>query len=109
MTLHSIAADTVVSVMLADGWHRVTPGSLVISPLGFGPGADLGLPGFRFAEAEPGSPYQPTMLAGPLDSIIAVRLVNPSRAPMRSRDWTGPGTADARRITANPLPVGTGQ
>jgi hypothetical protein len=105
MILHDIAADTVVSVMLADGWHRVTPGSLVISPLGFGPGADLGLPAFRFAEAEAGSPYQPTMLAGPLNSIIAVRLVNPSRAT-RSRDRTGLATAHARRVTANHCQMG---
>jgi hypothetical protein len=90
MTMHDVAADTVVAVMLADGWHRVARGSLVISPVGFGPGADLGMPGFRFAEAA-GSPYQPTMLAGPLKSIIAVRLVSPSRARLaghdRRRDW----------------------
>jgi hypothetical protein len=109
MSLYDIAADAVVSVMLADGWHRVTPGSLVVSPLGFFPGADLGLPGFRFAEAEPGSPYQPTMLAGPLNSIIAVRLVNPSRPPMRNRDRTSLGKAHARRVTSKPVPVGTGQ
>jgi hypothetical protein len=83
---HDITADTVVSVMLADGWHRVVLGSLVISPLGFGPGADFGVPGFRFAEADAGSPYQPTMLVGPLNSIIAVRVVSPSRARLTTRD-----------------------
>ena len=105
MTLQEIAADRVVSVMLADGWHRVTPGSLVISPLGFGPGADLGLPGFRFAEADAGSPFQPTILAGALNSIIAVRLVNPSRASMRGRDDSSLGTARSAGH-GEPLPVG---
>jgi hypothetical protein len=105
MTLHNIAADTVVSVMLADGWHRVTPGSLIISPLGFGPGADLGLPGFRFQEADAGSPYQPTMLAGPLNSVIAVRLVSRSRAFMSDRTGHTPGARSEVRGT--PQPVGT--
>ena len=35
-------------------------------------------PGFRFEEADLGSPCQPTVLAGPLDSIIAVRQVTPA-------------------------------
>jgi hypothetical protein len=86
---HDIAADKVVAVMLADGWHRVAPGSFVIGPLAFGPSADLGLPGFRFEEADAGGPYQPKMLAGPLNSIIAVRVLSPSRRRMSSpvRVW----------------------
>jgi hypothetical protein len=36
------------------------------------------VPGFRFAEADAGRPYEPTMLTGPLDSIIAVRQVTPA-------------------------------
>jgi hypothetical protein len=103
---HDIAADTVVSVMLADGWHRVALGSLVISPIGFGPGADFGVPGFRFAEADAGSPYQPTMLAGPLNSIIAVRLVSPSRARPTSRDRTGPTYDGHTADECRPQPVG---
>ena len=35
-------------------------------------------PGFRFEEADAGRPYQPTVLAGPLSSIIAVRQVPPA-------------------------------
>jgi hypothetical protein len=64
---------TVVAVLLADGWHKIVPGSFTVGPLGFGTGADLGGQSFRFEEADTGSPYQPTVLAGPLDGIIAVR------------------------------------
>jgi len=71
-------AARVVAVLLADGWHRIIPGSFSVGPLGFGTGADLGVPGFRFTEADAGRPYQPTMLAGPLNSIIAVRQVTPA-------------------------------
>jgi hypothetical protein len=67
------AAATVIAVLLADGWHQIVPGSFSVGPLGLGGCTDLGLPGFRFEEAEAGRPYRPTVLAGPLDSIIAVR------------------------------------
>jgi hypothetical protein len=67
--------DVIAAVLLADGWHRIVPGSFWVGPLGFSAGADPGVPGFRFEEADAGSPYQPTVLAGPLDSIIAVRQV----------------------------------
>jgi len=72
-----VAVGRVVAVLLADGWHRIVRGSFWVGPLGLGAGADLGGPGFRFEEADVGSPYQPTALAGPLDSIIAVREVVP--------------------------------
>jgi len=78
MSDNEVAAARVVAVLLADGWHRIIPGSFSVGPLGFGTGADLGVPGFRFAEADAGRPYQPTMLAGPLNSIIAVRQVTPA-------------------------------
>jgi hypothetical protein len=68
----------VVAVLLADGSHRVVPGSFSVGPLGLGAGPDLGRSGFRFEEADAGRPYQPTVLAGPLDSIIAVRQVTPA-------------------------------
>ena len=71
-------AARIVAVLLADGWHRIVPSSFSIGPLGFGASADLGGPGFRFEEADDGRPYQPTVLAGPLDSIIAVRQVIPA-------------------------------
>jgi hypothetical protein len=84
MSENGYAASTVVAVLLTDGWHRVVPSSFSVGPLSFGAGADRGVPGFRFEEAEPGRPYQPTVLAGPLDSIIAVRQV--TRAARRIRD-----------------------
>ena len=78
MSHNELAAPRVVAVLLADGWHRVVSSSFSIGPLGVGASADLGVPGFRFEEADDGSPYQPTVLAGPLDSIIAVRQVAPA-------------------------------
>jgi len=74
----NVAPDQVVAVLLTDGWHDVVPGSFSVGSLGFGVGTDPGVPGFRFAEAEAGRPYQPTVLAGPLDSVIAVRQVIPA-------------------------------
>ena len=73
-----IAAGRVVAVLLADGWHRIVPGSFWVGPMSFEAGADPGTSGFRFEEADAGRPYQPTVLAGPLRSIIAVREVAPA-------------------------------
>ena len=78
MSHNDVAAARVVAVLLADGWHRIVPSSFSVGPLGFGAGVNLGVPGFRFEEADAGSPYQPTVLVGPLDSIIAVRHAAPS-------------------------------
>ena len=88
MSHHNVASARVVAVLLADGWHRIVRGSFHVGPLSFeaaaagGPGksseAGSGTPGFRFEEADAGSPYQPTVLAGPLGSIIAVRQVTPA-------------------------------
>ena len=78
MSQNEVAAARVVAVLLADGWHRIVPSSFSVGPLGFGAGVNLGVPGFRFEEADAGSPYQPTVLAGPLDSIIAVRQATPA-------------------------------
>ena len=78
MSDNDVAAAGIVAVLLADGWHQIVPGSFSVGPLGFGSAADLGVPGFCFEEADAGSPYQPTVLAGPLDSIIAVRQVSPA-------------------------------
>ena len=72
------AGGRVVAVLLADGWHRIVPSSFSVGPLSFSVGAGPAVPGFRFEEADTGSPYQPTALAGPLDSIIAVRQVTPA-------------------------------
>jgi len=74
----------VVAVLLTDGWHPIVPGSFTVGSLGYGAGPDPGAPGFRFQEADAGRPYQPTTLAGPLDSIIAVRQVT-SRRPLHQQ------------------------
>ena len=79
MSNNHVAGARVVAVLLADGWHRIVPGSFRVGPLSFEAEAGLGAPGFRFEEADAGRPYQPTTLAGPLDSIIAVRQVTPAR------------------------------
>ena len=76
--LASLPIARVVVVLLADGWHRLVRGSFRVGPLSFGAEAGPGTPGFRFEEADAGRPYQPTVLAGPLDSIIAVRQVTPA-------------------------------
>ena len=78
MSGNDIAVSRVVSVLLADGWHKIVPGSFRVGPLSFGAEAGPGTPGFRFEEADAGRPYQPAVLAGPLDSIIAVRQVTPA-------------------------------
>jgi hypothetical protein len=72
-----VAGARVIAVLLADGWHRIVPGSFRVGPLSFGAEAGPGTPGFRFEEADAGRPYQPTVLAGPLEAIIAVRQVTP--------------------------------
>jgi hypothetical protein len=78
MSDNDVAAARVVAVLLADGWHRIVPGSFRVGPLSFEAEAGPGTPGFRFEEADAGRPYQPTVLAGPLASIIAVRQVTPA-------------------------------
>jgi len=84
MSDNDMAADRVVAVLLADGWHRIVPGSFRVGLLNFEVEAGPGTPGFLFEEADAGRPYQPAVLAGPLDSIIAVRQVTP--APRRIGD-----------------------
>ncbi len=78
MSDNNVARTRVVAVLLADGWHRIVPGSFRVGPLSFGAEAGPGTPGFRFEEADAGRPYQPTVLTGPLDSIVAVRQVTPA-------------------------------
>jgi len=78
MSGNDVTATRVVAVLLADGWHRIVPGSFCVGPLSFEAEAGPGTPGFRFEEADAGRPYQPTVLAGPLSSIIAVRQVTPA-------------------------------
>ena len=89
----------VVAVLLADGWHPIVPGSFTVGPLGYGAGPDPGAPGFRFQEADAGRPYQPTTLAGPLDSIIAVRQVT-SRRPLQQQGAMGQAWSPNGHATA---------
>jgi hypothetical protein len=86
MSDNNVAGARVVAVLLADGWHRIVRGSFRVGPLNFDAEAGPGLPGFRFEEAESGSPYRPTVLAGPLDSIIAVRQATPALQPVSDPD-----------------------
>ena len=79
MSDNNVADARVVAVLLADGWHRIAPGSFRVGPLSFEAEAGPGTPGFRFEETDAGRPYQPTVLAGPLTSIIAVRQVTLAR------------------------------
>jgi hypothetical protein len=93
MNDNDVATTRVVAVLLADGWHRIVPGSFRVGPVSFEAGADLGPPGFHFEEPDAGRPYQPTVLAGPLDSIIAVRQVTSS--------VRGLGEPDRARVAQN--------
>ncbi len=78
MSGNDVVGARVIAVLLADGWHRIVPGSFHVGPLRFEAEAGPGTLGFRFEEADAGRPYQPTVLAGPLDGIIAVRQVTPA-------------------------------
>jgi hypothetical protein len=40
MSDNDIAVSRVVSVLLADGWHRIVPGSFCVGPLSFEAEAD---------------------------------------------------------------------
>ena len=87
MSDNEVAVGRVVSVLLADGWHRIVPGSFRVGPLSFEAEAGPGRPGFRFEEADAGRPYQPIVLAGPLDSGQSVRRAAiPARRP-GPRGW----------------------
>ena len=89
MSHNELAAPRVVAVLLADGWHRVVSSSFSIGPLGVGASADLGVPGFRFEEADDGRPYQPTVLAGRWTA--SSRSGRSPRPRGASATWTGPG------------------
>jgi hypothetical protein len=86
MSTSTAAATQVVAVLLADGWHDVIRGSFSIGPLGLGAHTDLGGLGFRFEEADAGSLHKPTCLAGPLDSVIAVRQAAPAVTRLNDLD-----------------------
>ena len=75
----TIATSKVTAVLLADGWHRIIQGSFSVAALRFGAEADPGVLGFCCEEADMGSPYRPATLAGPLNSVLAVRQVGSAR------------------------------
>ena len=87
MSSTTVAPAKVVAVLLADGWHRVVQGSFSIGALSFGAEDDPDVLGFWFEEADNGSPYRPAALAGPLNSILAVRQVGSAR---QTREPTRP-------------------
>jgi hypothetical protein len=106
MSDNDVAAGRVVAVLLTDGWHRIVPGSFRVGPLSFEAEPGPGTPGFRFEEADAGRPYQPAVLAGPLDSIIAVRQVTPAlrRIGEADRAWAahnGPRADQGLRLRAH--------
>jgi hypothetical protein len=86
MSGNDVAGASVVAVLLADGWHAIIPGSFRVGQLSFEAETGQGTPGFRFEEADAGRPYQPTVMAGPLRSIIAVRQVTPAMRRISSPD-----------------------
>lgn len=77
MSDSTVATAKVVAVLLSDGWHHVIPGSFSVGALRFGAETDhLGQLGFCFDEADANSPcHRPGVVAGPLDSILAVRQI----------------------------------
>ena len=79
MSGNDVTATRVVAVLLADGWHRIIQGSFSVAALRFGAEADPGVLGFCCEEADTGSPYRPATLAGPLNSVLAVRQVASAR------------------------------
>jgi hypothetical protein len=105
MSGNDIGVGRVISVLLADGWHRTVPGSFSVGTLGLGVGPDAGVPGFCFEEADAGSPYQPTVLTGPLDSIIAVRQVAPAVRSIGDPDRSCAARNGQRTAPGARLPV----
>jgi hypothetical protein len=53
MSDNDVAGGRVVAVLLADGWHRIVPGSFRAGPLSFGAEAGSGTPGFRSRRLTP--------------------------------------------------------
>jgi hypothetical protein len=74
-----VNAARVVAVLLADGWHHITPGSFTVGTLAFGPEGAGDELGYDFEEAASTSPYGPATFAGPLSAVLAMR-----QAPLRA-------------------------
>jgi hypothetical protein len=103
------AGGAVVAVLLADGWHRIIRGSFSVGPLNLGVGVDPSVPGFWFEEADADSPNRLTVLAGPLDSIIAVRQVPPAVRRIGDRDRAWAALSGHRADQTARLPVRAGR
>ena len=99
MNDNEVAAARVVAVLLADGWHRIVPGSFWVGPLGYGADAGPGVPGFRFEEISEGSLHRQATLAGPLDALLAVRQVT-SRRPLQQQGAMGQAWSPNGHATA---------
>ena len=85
MSATQIITTQVVAVLLADGWHRVVPGSFSVGTLG--PEADLGVPGFRFEEADTASPYRPGLPGRAITTHVGHRRPTGSCAGPRPRGY----------------------
>ena len=109
MSANDVVGARVVAVLLADGWHRIVPGSFRVGPLSFEAEAGPGTPGFRFEESDAGRPYQPTVLAGPLGSIIAVRQVAPAVRRIGDADRARAADRDQRADQGPRLRVHAGR
>ena len=87
MTDLPVNAARVVAVLLADGWHDITPGSFAVGTLTFGADAAGDGLGYYFEEATSTSPYGPPTFAGPLSAVLAVRQAASRRwLPESARD-----------------------
>jgi hypothetical protein len=103
------AAAQVVAVLLADGWHHIARGSFSVGPLALGTDTGFGRLGFRFVEADTGSLHKPISLAGPLDSIIAVRQVTPAVTHLNDLDRARAAHNGQRADQGARLPVRAGR
>jgi hypothetical protein len=85
----------IVAVLLHDGWHRVNPGSFTTGTFGLTTD-DTGVPGYHFEEADNASPHPPATLAGPLDTLLAIRQVT---RRTRRRPRVVDGSAEHRAVS----------
>ena len=101
MSDNDVAGGRVVAVLLADGWHRIVPGSFRVGPLSFGAKQALARPvsaSRRLTPAVRISP--PCWLARWTASSRSGRSARPYSP---SATWTGPGpcTTVSGRIKAH--------
>jgi hypothetical protein len=83
----------IVAVLLHDGWHRVNPGSFTTGTFGLTTD-DTGVPGYHFEEPDNASPHPPATLAGPLDTLLAIRQV--TRRTRRHKQTVDDTVTDTR-------------